>query len=74
LTFFIKITLESDATYRGPNLAFEYLETKINNKEIKDFKKEIENKLYNIVPISYFSLYMQGVLLLIIAQIGAILI
>ena len=74
MTFFIKITLESDATYRGPNLAFEYLESKISNKELKELKKEVENKLYNIVPISYLGLYMQGALLLIIAQVGALLI
>ena len=74
LTFFIKVTLESDATYRAPNLAFEYLAEKVNSNELKHFKKEVENKLYKIVPVSYFGLYMQGALLLIIAQVGAIFI
>lgn len=74
LTFFIKVTLESDATYRGPNLAFDYLSEKVDTKTLKSFKKEIEDKLYKLVPISYFGLYMQGALLLIIAQVGAIFI
>jgi len=70
-TFFVKITLESDATYRAPNLAFEYLNNKV---DISGLKKEVEDKLYKIIPVSYFSLYMQGMILLIIAQIGAIFI
>ena len=74
LTFFIKVTLESDATYRGPELAFTYLKDKVNEKDLTEFKKNIQNKLYPIVPMSYFSFYMQGALLLIIAQTGAIFI
>ena len=74
LTFFIKVTLESDATYRGPELAFTYLKDKVNEKDLTDFKKNVEGKLYPIVPMSYFSFYMQGALLLIIAQAGAIFI
>ena len=74
LTFFMKVVLESDATYRGPELAFEYLENKVNEKDLKEFKENIRSKLYQIVPMSYFSLYSQGALLLIIAQMGAIFI
>lgn len=74
LTFFIKITLESDATYRGPNLAFEYLEDKVEANELKRFKALVCENLYKIIPMSYFSLYMQGAMLMIIAQLGAIFI
>ena len=74
LTFFVKIVLESDATYRGPILAFDYLGTKLKSGELKNFKKTVEEKLYNIVPMSYFGLYMQGAMLLLIAQAGAIFI
>jgi len=74
LTFFIKVVLESDATYRGPELAFTYLENKVSEKDLKEFKENIRSKLYQIVPMSYFSLYSQGALLLIIAQMGAIFI
>lgn len=73
-TFFIKVTLESDASYRGPQLAFEYLEEKVGSDEIENIKKEVNGKLYKMIPISYFSLYMQGAMLMIIAQVGAILI
>ena len=73
-TFFMKIVLESDATYRGPQLAFSYLSDKVGKDEIKGFKDNVEEKLYKMVPASYFGLYMQGAMLLIIAQVGAIFI
>ena len=73
-TFFMKIVLESDATYRGPQLAFSYLEDKVQKDKLKIFRKNVEDKLYKMVPISYFGLYMQGAILLIITQIGAIFI
>ena len=73
-TFFMKIVLESDATYRGPELAFRYLSDKVEEKSLNEFRKNIQEKLYKIVPITYFGLYMQGAFLLIIAQVGAIFI
>ena len=59
-TFFIKIVLESDATYRGPILAFEYLSNKIAKEPLSTFKKTVEDKLYKVMPVSYFLMYMQG--------------
>ena len=41
-------------------------------REPKNFK--VENEIYSIVPMFYFSLFMQGAILLIINQVGAILI
>lgn len=73
-TFFIKIVLESDATYRAVGVASGYLKDKIGNENAELFKKIVEEKIYKIVPMSYFGLYMQGVILLLIAQIGAVLI
>ena len=73
-TFFIKIVLESDATYRGPELAFQYLEDKVDKNAVIRFRKNIEGKLFSLVPMSYFGLYMQGAMLLMIAQVGAIFI
>jgi len=73
-TFFIKIVLESDATYRGPELAFRYLENIAGKEKIEEFRVKVEKKLFGMIPMSYFGLYMQGALLLIIAQVGAILI
>ncbi len=73
-TFFIKIVLESDATYRGPILAFRYLTDKIDKVSLRNFEKNVEERLYKMVPMSYFSLYMQGAVLMIITQVGAILI
>jgi len=74
ITFFMKIVLESDATYRGPELAFEYLSSKVPNDILNQFKEKVRSKLYKMVPVSYFGLYMQGAMLLIIAQAGGIFI
>lgn len=73
-TFFMKIVLESDATYRAVGVASGYLKDKIGSENSELFKKIIEEKIYKLVPMSYFGLYMQGVILLLIAQISAILI
>ena len=71
--FFIKVVLESDATYRAVLVSLEYLHDKVNLKQLKTFKQIVEDNLYKLVPISYFGLFMQGIILLIIAQIGAVL-
>jgi len=73
-TFFMKIVLESDATYRAVNVSVGYLREKIGVENSEIFKNTIEEKLYKLVPISYIGLYMQGAILLLIAQIGAVLI
>lgn len=73
-TFFIKVVLESDATYRAVLVSLEYLTDKINQKQLKKFKQIVEDNLYKLVPMSYFGLFVQGVILLIIAQVGAVLI
>lgn len=73
-TFFMKIVLESDATYRAVIVSTGYLKEKIGSENSEIFRKTIEEKLYKIVPISYIGLHMQGAILLLIAQIGAVLI
>ena len=74
ITFMLKIITESDATYRAPMVAYDFLSDKVDKKSLDEFKKKIEIEIYSIVPTVYFSLFMQGAMLLIINQIGAILI
>lgn len=74
ITFMLKIITESDATYRAPIVAYDFLSDKVNKKSLDEFKKKVEDEIYSIIPIFYFSLFMQGAMLLIINQIGAILI
>lgn len=74
ITFFIKVVLESDATYRAVLVSLEYLHDKINSKQLKIFKQIVEDNLYKLIPMSYFGLFVQGAILLIIAQVGAVLI
>lgn len=74
INFFMKVVLESEATYRAVDVAISYLGQKVEIEKLNNFKKKVEEKLYKMVPFSYFSHYMQGAILVIIAQIGAILI
>lgn len=74
MTFFVKIVLESDASYRGPELAFSYLEDKMGSEELKAFKNSVRNKMCGIIPVFYFSIYMQGAILLMLAQVCALFI
>ena len=74
ITFVLKIITESDATYRATIVANDFLADKVEKEALSNFIKNAENEIYSIAPIMYFSLYMQGAILLIINQIGAILI
>lgn len=74
ITFVLKVITESDATYRATIVASDVLKDKLDKDVLNSFIKKVENEIYSIAPIMYFSLYMQGAILLIINQIGAILI
>ena len=74
ITFMLKIVTESDATYRAPIVAYDFLSDKVDKKSLDEFKKKVENEIYSIIPLFYFSLFSQGAILLIINQIGAIFI
>ena len=74
VTFVLKVITESDATYRATIIANDFLKDKVERETLNNFVKKIENEVYSIAPVMYFSLYMQGAILLIINQIGAILI
>lgn len=72
-TFFAKVVIESDASYRAINLANKYLEGKFDNEGIKIFNKKIEENIVKSVPMYYFTLLMQGGIMLILAEIIAII-
>lgn len=74
ITFMLKVITESDATYRAPKVAYDFLKDKVDEKSLNDFINKVEGEIYSITSLMYFSLYMQGAILLIINQIGAILI
>ena len=72
LTFLIKVILESDASYRAISVASDYIEVRTNHIVASKFKNLLKNKLYQIMPTFYFTLFMQGAILLLICQIGAL--
>lgn len=73
ITFFIKVVLESDASYRALSVASSYIESRTDRKTTLAFENCIKDKLYTLMPKFYFSLFMQGGSLLLLAQIGAFL-
>lgn len=74
VTFVLKIIVESDATYRATIVARDYLQNKVVDNAINEFIKKMQSEIYSIVPMFYFSLFIQGAMLLIINQLGAIFI
>lgn len=73
-TFVLKIITESDASYRAPEVAIEFMTDKVDKDTLNKFRKQVREELYPIMPMFYFSLFMQGAVLLIINQVAAILI
>jgi hypothetical protein len=72
-TFFIKVVIESDASYRAANLANKYLEDKIDKSLLEKFNKKVEENIYTVVPKYYFSLFMQGGIMILICEMIAIM-
>lgn len=72
-TFFIKVVIESDASYRAVNLANKYLENKIDRTLLEKFNRKAEKNIYTVVPKYYFSLLMQGGIMILICQMIAIM-
>jgi len=73
LIFFIKVILESEASYRSISVATEYIESRTDSKVARKFESSVKDKLYSLMPKFYFSLFMQGTTLLLLAQIAAII-
>jgi len=73
ITFFIKVVLESEASYRSISVASRYIESRTERKIATKFENCVKDKLYSLMPKFYFSLFIQGATLLILAQIGAII-
>jgi len=71
ITFFIKIVLESDASYRAISVASSYIESRTERRIALKFENCLKDKLYSLMPKFYFSLFTQGATLLLLAQLGA---
>ena len=55
ITFILKIITESDATYRATIIANDFLKDKVEGETLNNFVKKIENEVYSIAPVMYFS-------------------
>lgn len=71
ITLFAKIVIESEACYRSAILATDYLEDKIGIEKAKNYKKKIEDKLYDVIPVYYINFLIQGGVMALIVQIIA---
>jgi len=72
ITLFAKIVIESDACYRSVVVSADYLEEKIGLEQSKKYRKKIEEKIYNMIPMYYINFLMQGAFMAIIVQLIAI--
>ncbi|MBE5812203.1 MAG: hypothetical protein E7314_00930 [Clostridiales bacterium] len=70
---FVKVVIEGDASYRSVNLAKQYLQDKINEKEIEIYIKETSKLIYELMPVYYFNFFSQGIAMIIINIIIALM-
>ena len=72
-TFFTKVVIESDASYRAINLANRYLIEKFSKEDLIRFNEKVEVNIAKTVPMYYYTLLMQGGIMLIIAEVIAVI-
>ena len=70
-TIFVKVVIEGDASYRSVDLAKEYLET--IGKESNTYIKATSNLIYNTMPIYYLNFFTQGMTMVIINTVVALI-
>lgn len=71
-TLFVKVVIEGDASYRSVKLAEEYLKNKINKEEKEQYIKESAELVYKLMPVYYFNFFSQGMIMIIINTIVAL--
>lgn len=72
-TIFAKVVIEGDASYRSINLAKEYLKNKIDEKEVEIFINQTSKLIYELVPVYYFNFFSQGIIMIIINIVVALI-
>jgi hypothetical protein len=70
-TMFAKVVIEGDASYRSIGLAKKYLET--NKIKEERYIESISNLIYNSMPIYYINFFVQGMTMIIINIIVALI-
>jgi len=70
-TIFVKVVIEGDASYRSVDLAKRYLE--VIGKESNEYIETIKELIYNTMPIYYLNFFSQGMAMIIINTIVALI-
>ena len=65
-TLFVKVVIESDASYRSVKLVEEYLENKISKEEKEQYIKDSAELVYKLMPVYYFNFFSQGMTTIIL--------
>ena len=73
-TLFVKVVIESDATYRSVKLAELYLENKINNETKEQYISESSKLVHKLMPVYYFNFFLQGMTMIMINMIIALIV
>lgn len=68
MTFFVKVVIESDACYRSLKVAENYLIGKMSESKLKEYILKLENNLLKSVPLYYYSILSQGLIMVIIVR------
>lgn len=68
-TFFAKVVIEGDASYRSIGLAEKFLNTKIERDVTEEYISNCKKIIYESMAIYYLNFFSQGMLMLIINMI-----
>lgn len=72
-TLFAKVVIEGDATYRSIDLAEKYLISRVDKKEVMNYVCEMRRLIYKLMPIYYMNFYIQGMTMIIINIVIALI-
>ena len=73
-TLFVKVVIEGDASYRSASLAEKYLKTKIDSKEAEQYALDCGQVIYDTMAMYYINYLIQGMVMIIINIILAIIV
>ena len=72
-TLFVKVVIEGDASYRSIHLAKQYLQDKIEEKELNEYIESVSLFIYKLMPVYYFNFFSQGMAMIIINTIMSLI-
>lgn len=72
-TIIVKMVIEGDASYRSIALVEKYLQEKVDEEELMSYINTTSKLIYDLIPVYYFNFFSQGIVMIIINTIIALI-